>query len=244
MHLTEFDVEKFHGESRTDANPGSRLEAFRERLLLDWQPFWNTSRDFLIESDEQNLVRSRFLQALFRKASTYFVFIIRHPMATCPELQCDIDAHMKRWVHFNQMMIGDLKNLQRYVVLHHEALIDHTSDVVDALKDLLDWETIDFEDHVRPADQANRNQKHNIKVVNSERATENAGNAIESSISRVASDASFSARKVNQTPGHQFIKQSYTNPPSRQLRHSYIEEYEGNFMFSIIYLFLICLSLS
>jgi hypothetical protein len=48
------------------------------RLLEQWAPYWDTTRPVLLEKSPPNLVRLRFLQALFPRAS--FVVVVRHPV--------------------------------------------------------------------------------------------------------------------------------------------------------------------
>ena len=49
------------------------------KLLEEWGRHWDASRPVLVEKSPPNLIRMRFLQALFPDAS--FVAILRHPVA-------------------------------------------------------------------------------------------------------------------------------------------------------------------
>ena len=48
------------------------------RMLIAWVPFWDVSKRLLVEKSPPNLVRTRFLQALYPGAR--FVVIVRHPI--------------------------------------------------------------------------------------------------------------------------------------------------------------------
>jgi hypothetical protein len=50
----------------------------RQRLLADWSRHWDLEKAVLVEKSPPNLIRTRFLQALFPDAS--FVVVTRHPI--------------------------------------------------------------------------------------------------------------------------------------------------------------------
>ena len=50
-----------------------------ERLIESWAPYWDVSRSRLIEKSPPNLIRFRFLQALFPDAA--LIAVVRHPVA-------------------------------------------------------------------------------------------------------------------------------------------------------------------
>src|SRR5579862_5824222 len=52
-------------------------DANRRRLLEEWLPHWDLSRRLLVEKSPPNLVRIRFLRALF--PGSRFIVITRHP---------------------------------------------------------------------------------------------------------------------------------------------------------------------
>lgn len=49
------------------------------RILQDWSEHWDTTRSILVEKSPPNLIRTRFLQALF--PGCRFIVVIRHPIA-------------------------------------------------------------------------------------------------------------------------------------------------------------------
>ena len=64
-HLIAADVKRAGGHN------------FKNKLLEDWNIWWNTSKPYLIESDVSNMVKSLFLQELFGKEETAFIFVLR-----------------------------------------------------------------------------------------------------------------------------------------------------------------------
>lgn len=51
----------------------------RERLLDQWTPHWALEKPVLVEKSPPNLIRTRFLQALF--PDSYHLEVVRHPVA-------------------------------------------------------------------------------------------------------------------------------------------------------------------
>ena len=136
QHLTEKDV-------LYDRSQGP--EVIRSRLFADWKQFWALNVPFLIEKDIPNLVRSRFLQELFGIHRTAFVFILRHPMATCKRFTCDIRRHMESWLTAYSLMETDLTQLRHYIVLHMEGYTQQPQTIISALEEFLQWEKIQYQ---------------------------------------------------------------------------------------------------
>jgi hypothetical protein len=50
----------------------------RQKLFEEWSRYWDVSKPYLLEKSPPNLIRTRFLQAMF--PSSYFVVLLRHPI--------------------------------------------------------------------------------------------------------------------------------------------------------------------
>ena len=61
----------------TEASPLVSEESAR-KLFEEWSPHWDLSRPLLLEKSPPNLLKTRFLQALFPGSA--FVVIVRHPI--------------------------------------------------------------------------------------------------------------------------------------------------------------------
>jgi hypothetical protein len=72
----------------TESSPLASAEA-RERLLRAWAPYWDGKRPILLEKSPPNLLRTRFLQALFPEAA--FVAVVRHSIA--------VSLATRKWCH-------------------------------------------------------------------------------------------------------------------------------------------------
>lgn len=99
--------------------------ANRDRLWSSWSPYWDLSKQVLVEKSPPNMLRSRFLQALFPGAS--FVMIVRHPVAAVAATRkmTRTPAHrmFRNWAAGHATMLGDLPHLQRVLFLRYEDLV-------------------------------------------------------------------------------------------------------------------------
>jgi hypothetical protein len=69
----------FAAAARLDeTSPRATPESAR-RMMAEWGPHWDLTRPILVEKSPPNLIRMRFLQALFPEAA--FVTVLRHPVA-------------------------------------------------------------------------------------------------------------------------------------------------------------------
>ena len=89
QHLqTVYRAGKSHGgPGRFGFDPDAHLtegsalvsDESRRLLLEQWGPHWDMSRPVLVEKSPPNLIRTRFLQALFPGAR--MIALVRHPVA-------------------------------------------------------------------------------------------------------------------------------------------------------------------
>jgi hypothetical protein len=105
---------------------GSALvgEASRQRLLEAWAPYWE-ARPVLLEKSPPNLLRTRFLQALFPEAA--FVMVTRHPiavsLATRKWCHRPIPSLLRHWLAAHRTFRGDRPSLHRSLVVPYERLV-------------------------------------------------------------------------------------------------------------------------
>ena len=125
--LTEKDIE-------------DNTDALRQELLYDWSQFFDMNSLYLVEKDISNTVKSRFLQQLFGKDKTAFVFVMRHPLSSCKDFKCDVAMHIKSWLQTYTEMEADLSYLQVYTVFHLESLVHNTSRVIKSIRSTLGFD--------------------------------------------------------------------------------------------------------
>jgi hypothetical protein len=133
MHLTE---------DSPLATPVSRAA-----LWEAWAPHWDTTQTVLVEKTPSNLLKMRFLQAVFPGSS--FVVLVRHPVAQAMALRArgwsrrPVTRLVDHWVHAHLVMEGDLPQVERVVVVRYEDLVTRPAEVVGGLQAFLGLEPTD-----------------------------------------------------------------------------------------------------
>jgi len=118
----------------------------RTALWESWAPYWDTTAPVLVEKTPSNLLKMRFLQALFPGSS--FVVVVRHPVAEAMALRGrgwssrSVDRLVDHWVHAHEVMAGDLPFVERVVVVRYEDLITRPADVLGALQKFLELDRV------------------------------------------------------------------------------------------------------
>lgn len=120
-HLTESDL--------------SLVATCRSKLWECWAPHWDLSSPILVEKSPPNLIRARFLQAVFPKAK--FIFVIRHPLVVAAATQKwtkqPFDELVQHWVVAHQTLLSDLPEVKSWAWVRYE---DLTADPKRILKEL------------------------------------------------------------------------------------------------------------
>ncbi len=125
MHLTE------RSPLVTDAN--------RRRLLADWSAHWNSERTVLIEKSPPNLIKTRFLQAMFPDAR--FIMMMRHPIANAFATQkwsgTRLHSLIRHWLVCSEMMASDMEHLRHVTVVRYEDLVTDWDNELTRLQEFL-----------------------------------------------------------------------------------------------------------
>jgi len=99
----------------------------QRRLFAEWSRYWDLTRPVLAEKSPANLIRGRFLQAIFPGAR--FLFITRHPvaaaMATAKWTGAYATTLLKHWIRCHELMTADLPHLEHVLVVRYEDLTDN-----------------------------------------------------------------------------------------------------------------------
>jgi hypothetical protein len=110
----------------TEASPLATA-ASAAQLFEEWSSHWDLDRQILLEKSPPNVVRARFLQALFPGAS--FVMVMRHPVAVAmavkrrrPKRTRVLDM-VRHWVVAHELLERDLPALERVVVVPFESFV-------------------------------------------------------------------------------------------------------------------------
>jgi Sulfotransferase family len=112
------------------------------RLFTQWASHWDLNRRVLLEKSPPNLIRTRFLQALFPGAA--FVMITRHPIAVSLATQkwsrTSLSSLLRHWVVAHKTFEADRPYLTRAHVVSYEHLVSRTQECLDSVYAFLELE--------------------------------------------------------------------------------------------------------
>jgi Sulfotransferase family len=95
------------------------------RLLQAWAPWWELSAARLLEKSPPNILRTRFLQALFPSSS--HVILVRHPVAVAYATQrwsqTSIPELLRHWVICYRTFLDDSPYLHHVKLVRYEDLV-------------------------------------------------------------------------------------------------------------------------
>jgi hypothetical protein len=100
----------------------------RARLWTEWSKYWDLGRPYLLEKSPPNLLRTRFLQAIF--PNSYFIVVTRHPiavsLATRKWARSSLSSLIEHWLHCHALFERDRPFLRKALVVKYEDLIEST----------------------------------------------------------------------------------------------------------------------
>ena len=98
----------------------------KAQLAVDWFPYWDLGKRYLLEKSPPHLLMTRFLQSVFPSSS--FVIIVRHPvavsLATTKWSDRSLDSLIEHWLVAHQTFETDRPHLQRVMTVAYEALVE------------------------------------------------------------------------------------------------------------------------
>lgn len=111
-----------------------------ERLFAQWAQHWDTQKPNLVEKSPPNLIRARFLQALF--PNSRFVFLLRHPaavsLATSKWVESPLARLLEHWNSAHHTLLEDLPKLGRAHIMRYEDLLADPTATTRKLWDFLE----------------------------------------------------------------------------------------------------------
>jgi hypothetical protein len=132
----------FHPEAHLDENSPLVTEENKRKLLEEWSKFWDMNKSILIEKSPPNLVRTRFLQAMFPNA--YFLTVIRHPVAVALATKkwsgTSVDHLFDHWLKAHDIYSADKKQLKHEITFTYEDMVENPSKVIGAIGSFLGTE--------------------------------------------------------------------------------------------------------
>jgi Sulfotransferase family len=110
----------------TEASPLATAQN-RARLIAEWGPHWRPGAAVGVEKSPPNLVRMRFLQALF--PSAVFVVVLRHPVAVAGATRkgrrrlLSYERLVHHWVACHAIAAGDAPRIRNLLIVRYEHLV-------------------------------------------------------------------------------------------------------------------------
>ncbi len=125
----------FDPEARLTEESGLVTSDAAERLLAAWTPYWDTAKAILVEKSPPNLIRMRFLRALFPSAR--FIMVLRHPIAVSLATQkwsrTSMDSLMQHWFTAHRDLVEDAGQVGRAALVRYEDLLADPGSELDRL---------------------------------------------------------------------------------------------------------------
>jgi hypothetical protein len=114
-------------------------------LFEEWSPHWDLSRPLLLEKSPPNLLKTRFLQALYPGSS--FVVIVRHPIpVSIPTAKWRgtrrYDRLFEHWLRCHALFEADRGYLERVHVIQYEQLVSEPAATLRTVFEFLELEPI------------------------------------------------------------------------------------------------------
>lgn len=103
-------------------------EKNRKKLFSQWSKYWDLSKPALIEKSPINLIRTRFLQAMF--PNSFFIVLLRHPIAVSYATRkwwrwfiFTLRSLIKHWLICYEAFERDKEHLKNCYVLKYEHFV-------------------------------------------------------------------------------------------------------------------------
>jgi hypothetical protein len=136
----------------TEESPLATEENARA-IYEEWSRHWDVTRPVLLEKSPPNLLKTRFLQALFPGSA--FVVIVRHPIpVSIPTARWRgtrrYDRMFEHWLHSHALFEDDRKHLARVHVLLYEQLVRDPAGILRVIFEFLELDPIEPSEPVKP----------------------------------------------------------------------------------------------
>ncbi|MCE9633966.1 MAG: sulfotransferase [Methylophilales bacterium] len=124
-----------------------------ENLMQQWGRYWDLSKPVLVEKSPPNLIRTRFLQALFPEA--YFIVLLRHPVAVSLATQKwsknSIPELLEHWLICHERFDLDARQLRNKLIFKYEEFMLDPQLVLDAIYKFIGVPTTKLIQPIKPS---------------------------------------------------------------------------------------------
>lgn len=140
----------FHPEAHlTEESPLVTPEN-REKMFGEWSPYWDLTKKYLLEKSPPNIIRTRFLQAMFPESS--FIVMMRHPLAVSYATRAwyrhfrinwrSLSSIVEHWLVCHEIFMKDRNSLRnRPLIIKYEHFVAEPQRWVGRVHQMLGLET-------------------------------------------------------------------------------------------------------
>lgn len=154
-------AKRYGGPGRFGLDSSSYLDETSElvsennarQIFAQWQRHLDLRKPVLLEKSPPNLIRTRFLQALF--PNSYFIVLLRHPVATTYATKkwrrrMSVYTLLKHWLICHEQFNRDRRHIRSYYVQKYEDLVRNPEESLDKIYQFLGVAQAPLTQKIRP----------------------------------------------------------------------------------------------
>ncbi|MGR3318948.1 MAG: sulfotransferase family protein [Candidatus Anammoxibacter sp.] len=151
----------FNDSAYLDETSSLVSESNSKKIFLEWAKHWDIGRPLLIEKSPPNLIRTRFLQALF--PNSIFIILLRHPIPTCLATQrwskTTLFSLIEHWLICYERFEIDKEYIQDFIVMKYEDIVVEPEKQLAKVYDFLNIKNVSVNQEIN----SNVNTKYLLK---------------------------------------------------------------------------------
>jgi len=138
----------FHPQAHLTETSALITDANREKLFQEWSKYWDLSKPYLLEKSPPNVIRTRFLQAMFPQS--YHIVLVRHPLAVTYATWAwyrSYKTHTRRfarilehWLVCHELFLEDRQHLNNVKLLKYEQFVADPGNWMNQINSFLNLE--------------------------------------------------------------------------------------------------------
>ena len=124
----------------------------KNRLIQEWTQYWEADKNVCLDKSPPTLIQSRFLQEAF--ADSYFVFIMRNPVATSIATHkwsgTGIYSLLHHWLRAHGIMALDLAHLNNVKVIRYESFVEKPEHILRQIESFIGLTHYKYQIKIKP----------------------------------------------------------------------------------------------
>lgn len=147
----------FHDDMRLTERSTLVSSESRAQLISEWGRYVNFNKTFMAEKSPSNMLKMRFLQALFDDAR--FCLIVRHPIPTAMAAKkwtsSTIEELIEHWLFAHRLMLADAAYINKILWFRYEDFMSAPQKHLDTI-----WQFLGVRNHLFKKETKNHNRKY------------------------------------------------------------------------------------